>query len=167
MPILSELSTAVKRQRSEMGLTQERLADLAGLSRATVNELETGKLGNLSLDRAERLVNLLGLGLGITGVKRPSHGQKDIGIFEAAARAASVSYGEPMPPEALRQALLTGVIAPSYIPQLRAFLDEAPVSILSAAAAEMESENGAPRKATWQKMRQLAAVLACTRGIWR
>lgn len=49
MAILSELSNVVKRQRSEMGLSQERLAELAGLSRASVNELETGKLANLSL----------------------------------------------------------------------------------------------------------------------
>ncbi|UUZ70718.1 helix-turn-helix domain-containing protein [Polaromonas sp. P1(28)-8] len=49
MAILSELSGIVKRQRSEMGLTQERLAQLAGLSRATINDLETGKIMNLSL----------------------------------------------------------------------------------------------------------------------
>lgn len=50
-----------------MGLSQERLGELAGLSRATINELETGKLANLSLTRAERLANVLGYGLGVTG----------------------------------------------------------------------------------------------------
>lgn len=64
MAILNELSSMVKRQRSEMGLSQERLAELAGLSRATINELETGKLSNLSLTRAERLANTLGLDWG-------------------------------------------------------------------------------------------------------
>ena len=43
-----------------MGLSQERLAELAGLSRATINALEAGRLDNLSLTRAERLANTLG-----------------------------------------------------------------------------------------------------------
>ncbi len=64
MAVLSELSNFVKSQRSEMGLSQERLGELAGLSRATINALETGKLVNLSLVRAERLANVLGYGLG-------------------------------------------------------------------------------------------------------
>ena len=66
----------------------------------------------------------------------------------------------------LRHALLTGVIPPNYIAQLRALLDEAPLSVLSAAVAQIEVENGMPRRATWQKMRQLATAVACMRGIW-
>ena len=166
MPILNELATIVKRQRSEMGLSQERLAELAGLSRATINELETGKLSNLSLTRAERLANLLGYGLGVTGVKRPKADPGASSALDTASRSASVSYGDPIPPETLRHALVTGVIPPRHIAQLRALLDEAPLSVLSAVVAQLESENGAPRKATWQKMRQLAAAVACTRDIW-
>lgn len=68
MVILSELSLVVKRQKSKMGLSQERLGVLASLSRATINELETDKPANLSLTRAERLANVLGYGLGVTGI---------------------------------------------------------------------------------------------------
>ncbi len=166
MPILQELSTVVKRQRSEMGLSQERLAELAGLSRATINELETGKLSNLSLTRAERLANLLGYGLGMTGVRKPKSKSESDNALETAVRTANVSYGTALRAETLRHALLTGVIPPKHIPQLRALLDEAPVSVLSALVAQLETENGARRKITWQKMRQLAAAVACTRGIW-
>ena len=150
-----------------MGLSQERLAELAGLSRATINELETGKITNLSLTRAERLANLLGYGLGMTGGRRPKEKGQEVGnALETAARSASVSYGDPIPAETLRQALLTGAVQPSYIAQLRALLDETPMSVLSAVVAQLEAENGASRKATWQKMRKLAAALASTRGIW-
>ncbi len=167
MPILTELGTVVKRQRSEMGLSQERLAELAGLSRATINELETGKLNNLSLTRAERLANLLGYGLGVTGVRKPRSDPAAGSALEMAARSANVSYGDHIPTETVRHALLTGAIPPKYIAQLRALLDEAPLSVLSAVVAQLESENGTPRKATWQKMRQLAAAVACTRDIWK
>jgi len=166
MPILTELSSAIKRQRSDMGLSQERLAVLAGLSRTTINELETGKLGNLSLARAERLANLLGFGIGITGVKTPKPGRDAGSVFDTAARTASVSYSDPIPPDTLRHAMLTGVISPGYIAQLRSFLDEAPISVISSAVAELELDTGTARKAIWQKLRQLAATLACTRDLW-
>jgi hypothetical protein len=61
---------------------------------------------------------------------------------------------------------MTGTAPPKHIAQLRAVLDEAPLSVLTAAAAELELQSGAPRRATWQKMRQLAVVIACTRDIW-
>ena len=167
MAILHELSNVVKRQRSDMGLSQERLAELAGLSRATINELETGKLTNLSLTRAERLANALGFGLGMTGVRRGKSGRDTADALETAALSGSISYGEQIPADTLRQALLTGVVPPKHIAQLRALLDEASLSVLSAVAAQIEVENNVPRKATWQKMRQLAAAVACTRPVWQ
>ncbi len=95
-------------------------------------------------------------------------GQFSVGgnTLETAARSGSISYGEMIPPETLRHALVTGVIPPNYIAQLRALLDEAPLSVLSAAVAQIEVENDVPRRATWQRMRQLATATACTRGIW-
>ena len=164
MPILDELSMLVKRQRGEMGLTQERLAELAGLSRVTINQLETGKISNLSLTNAEHLANVLGFGLGVTGARKSKDEASQ--ALEIAARTASVSYGDPIPPETLRSALLKGFVPPDYIPQLRALFDEAPVGVLSGIAKQLEKEDGVPAKATWQKMRQLAAVLGCSRGIW-
>lgn len=166
MPILSELADIVKRQRSEMGLSQERLAELAGLSRSTINALEAGKLANLSLTRAERLVNVLGYGLGVTGVRRSKSDEQPGSALEVAARSGGISYGEPIPPETLRHSLMTGTVPPKHIAQLRAVFDEAPLSVLTAAAAELELQSGASRRATWQKMRQLAVVIACTRDIW-
>jgi len=166
MAILSELSHVVKRQRSDMGLSQKRLGELAGLSRATINELETGKLTNLSLTRAERLANVLGYGLGMTGIRQPKSGGQPGNALEMAARSGSISYSEPIPLATLRHALVTGTIPPKHIAQMRAVLDEAPLSVLSAAVAQIELERGEPRKVTWQRMRQLAAVMACTRDIW-
>lgn len=166
MPILSELSNTVKLQRSEMGLSQERLAELAGLSHATIIELETGKLTNLSLTSAERLVNTLGFGLGVTGARKAKSDRDAVGALETAARSGSISYRDTIPTETLRHALVIGLVPPTYAPQLRALLDEAPWSVLSAAVAQIEAENDVPREETWQRMRQLATAMACTRGIW-
>lgn len=146
-----------------MGLSQERLAQLAGLSRATINALETGKIGNLSLTRAERLANLLGYGLGVTGSRAAADPSR---ALATAARTASVSYDTSLPAETLRNSLLKGHIAPRYIPHLRTLLDEAPAGLLSSVALQLELENDIPRQATWQNYRLLARTLACTRDIW-
>ena len=165
MPILHELAANVKKKRSEMGLSQERLAELAGLSRATINALEAGRLDNLSLTRAERLANTLGYGLGVTGT-RSSKEDTDASALETASMSSSISYGTPIPPEVLRHSLLTGAIPPKHIAQLRALLDESPLSVLSSVAAQLEREDGVRSRSTWQRMRQLAVALACSRPIW-
>ncbi len=113
MPILSELCNVVKGKRSEMGLSQERLAERAGLSRATINALETGKLANLSLTRAERLANVLGYGLGVTGIRKPKSDEQLGNALETAARSGSISYSVPIPPETLRRAWSPAQFLPS------------------------------------------------------
>lgn len=163
MPILHELAANVKQKRSEMGLSQERLAELAGLSRATINALEAGKLNNLSLTRAERLANILGYGLGVTGTRSK---ETDSSALETASLSSSISYGTAIPPEVLRHSLLTGTVPPKHLAQLRALLDESPLSVLSAIAAQLERENDVKSRSTWQRMRQLAVAVACSRPIW-
>lgn len=162
MAILAELSDSVRARREELGLSQQQLARLAGLSRATISGLESGALTSLSLSRAERLANEIGLSLAVTGRRT----QRGNGAIARAARAASVSYGIEIPADELERSLHMGVIAPSYVPQLKALLDEAPLSLLSDVAAELEKKCGARRNVTWSKMRQLARALGCTRGIW-
>lgn len=164
MAILSELSLAVKNRRSEIGLSQDRVAQLAGLSRASINELETGRMNNLSLNRAEKLANTLGLSLGVTGLRRPKASPDD--ALMVAARTASVSYRQMLPPEVLTQALRDGAAPPEFMPHLRTLLDEAPLSVLSDVAVALEQQFGIRRQSTWQRMRSLANELACRRDIW-
>lgn len=164
MPILNELAMLVKRQRADMGLTQERLAELAELSRVTINQLETGRIVNLSLSNAERLANVLGYGLGVVGVRKEKDDLSN--ALDNAARTASVSYAKPLPASTLRSAVLTGVVAPDFIPHLRVLLDEAPTGLLSDITLQLEREEQVPRPTTWRKLRQLALALGCTRGIW-
>ena len=65
MTTLHELGNAVHARRSEMGLTQARLAALSGLTRQTVNQVENGTVVDLSLNRASRLAEVLGLSLAV------------------------------------------------------------------------------------------------------
>ncbi|WP_158290259.1 helix-turn-helix transcriptional regulator [Ramlibacter sp. WS9] len=162
MPLLKELGAAVRQRRREMGLSQQQLAHLVELSRATINELEMGKLKDLSARRIERLANELGFAVGLVGTLRP----KGRGALKVAAGIASVPYKAEMPASALFDSLKAGVVAPAYIPHLRTLLDEAPVAILAEIADELES-HGLPKLATWKRMGMLAGVLRCDRPLWQ
>jgi transcriptional regulator with XRE-family HTH domain len=163
MPLLRELGTAVRQRRQDIGLTQQQLADLVELSRATVTDLETGKLKDLSANRIERVANELGFALGLVGARRA----RDKSALEAAARIASVPYTNELPAGVLLESLREGAVPPGYIPHLRTLLQEAPIAILADVADELEQSHRIPRPDTWKRMRMLASVLKASRRLWQ
>jgi len=110
MSPLVEVSHAVRARRRDMGLTQAAVAKLSGLSRATVNQLEAGTIRDLSLGRASRLLDALGLSIQVSSdrLSRGAQGRAKSPPLELAARTASVSYRYGMTAVELRKALLTG-----------------------------------------------------------
>jgi transcriptional regulator with XRE-family HTH domain len=162
MPLLKELGAAVRQRRQEIGLSQEALARMSGLSRTTIVNLENGALNNLASTRIEALANSLGFAVGLLGPDPARNG----GAIAAAARVASVPYRKQLPTDVLRDALIHGIVPPGYIPQMRTLLQEAPVATLAGVAEELEHDSKVPRPATWARMRALAGVLKCERPIW-
>jgi len=57
---LLELGSTVKRVRKERGLTQERLAKKANISRATLSKLENGHIAQVSIVTLNDILNHLG-----------------------------------------------------------------------------------------------------------
>jgi len=162
MALIQELGTAVRQRRREIGLSQQALARMSGLSRATVVNLENGSLQNLASTRIEAVANSLGFAVGLVSTDRGRIG----GALADAARVASVPYRKQLPPDVLRDALLQGVVPPGYVPHLRTLLQEAPVATLAAVVQELEQSRDDPKSATWSRMRALANVLKCDRPIW-
>jgi len=163
MPLLKELGTAVRQRRQDMGLSQQALADLVALSRATVIDLETGKVKDLSANRIERLANELGFAVGLVGTRHA----KGKSALEAAARTASVPYTSELPASVLLDSIKDGTVPPAYIPHLRTLLQEAPVAILADLADELQKLHDVPRADTWKRMRMLASVLKSNRRLWQ
>lgn len=163
MPLLREIGSAVRQRRREIGLSQQQLADLVDLSRATVSDLENGTLKDLSSNRVERLANELGFAVGLVGTRRP----KDARVIEAAARVASVPYTTELPPAVLCESLRDGVVPPGYIPHLRTLLQEAPVAMLADIVDELHQLHDVPKSLVWKQMRTLAGVLKSDRPLWQ
>ena len=166
MGAIHELGQAMRMRRAEMGLSQAQVAALSGLSRQTVNQLETGAVPDLGLNKAERLATLLGLALRVdAGRARPARLQKMTPLMRAAA-TASVSYKAPLTAAKLKHILMTGRVAEDYAPHLHAFLDEAPVSLLASVADQLHEQVGLDRGAVWKTYRRLAHEVKSQREIW-
>ena len=169
MSMLMELGQAVRQRRVDLGISQAALARLAGLSRATINQVENGRLKDLSLTRTRRILDVLGLGLTI----EPAHPRapsaspaQPTPALVRAARSASVSYREALSPDELQKALVGDDLPAGRAPHLRALLDEVPMPVLGQLVEQVHHASGLTRSALWSRMRELARQLHASREVW-
>ena len=168
MSAIQDLGSSVRTRRSDMGLTQAALANLSGLSRATVNQVEKGTINDLSLNRASKLLSVLGL---FISVAAPRHERVESraakrSALELAARTAGVSYRVAMSADQLRDALATGDVPAEFMPHVHTLLEEAPVALLAGVVEQLHQELGVERAQGWKKMRTLAHQFKSNRGLW-
>ena len=158
-----EVGKAVRIRRLILGLTQLRLAKLAGLSRQTVQQLEAGTIADLSFGR---VVNLLGvLGLSFTPPTTKAR-EKKRGLWMA-AKNASVSYKGELTSEQLQRALASGRVPANHTSQLLHFLDETPLQMVVMAVEETAHLATVPPVRIWACVAQLARQLESKRSdLW-
>ena len=60
--INKKFGSAIRKKRIELGYSQESLAEIAGLNRSFLSELERG-ITTISIERAEKLCRVLGTSL--------------------------------------------------------------------------------------------------------
>ena len=160
---LNDIGQAVHNRRKALGLSQGQLAHLSGLSRQTLVGLENGSLNDLGINRAARVLSVLGLDMpSPTTLAR----QKKRGLWMA-ARNASVSYANELEPEMLGAVLATGEVPASYAAHLAHLLDEAPVPIMVMAVEEAAASAHVPPRAIWRNVTKLAQSLSVhRRELW-
>lgn len=156
---LYEIGLAVAKRRAELDLTQAQLAKLAGLSRFTVNQLETGKVKDLGVNKLIPLLSVLGIEL--TAKPRPE--QK--GLYKAAV-SANVSYKGHLTEHLLANALATGQIPQGYESQLSVILDEVPVPVVVKAVEEAAKSSGMQPRKIWKNLATWSKDLHLYRRVW-
>jgi transcriptional regulator with XRE-family HTH domain len=127
-----ELGYAIRRRRIERDLTQAQLAAAAGLSRTTLNQLETGLFTDLGVRKLQAILDQLGLTLSIREAPRASRPD----FIRMACTTASVSYKSALTEDELVRSLISGKVPPGKRPHLRALLDEATTSLLKGLVRE-------------------------------
>ncbi len=160
---LYEVGKAVRIRRLALGLTQLRLARLAGLSRQTVQQLEAGTIADLSFGRVVKLLGVLGLSFAPPTIQAR---EKKRGLW-IAAKNASVSYKSELTSEQLRQALATGQVPTNHQSQLLHFLDETPLQVVVMAVEETAHLEAVPPAYIWACVAQLTRQLGSVRSdLW-
>jgi len=157
---LRQIGLRVRERREALGLSQQRLARLTGLSRATVNQLETGVLVDLGVTKLVVLLDLVGLQV-TAGTQAPiRHG------LLMASRSASVSYKSPLLAGQLAKVLASGELPTALLPQVATFIDEAPLPLVAAAVEEAAAREHVPPKLIWQHLQRWARELGSPRHAW-
>jgi DNA-binding XRE family transcriptional regulator len=157
---LHEIGTLVRERRDTLGLSQDRLAKLAGLSRATINQLETGALVDLGVIKLACLLELVGLTFEAHARATPHRG------LLMASRTASVSYKTQLDAGQLAKALATGEVPPGLLPHVATFLDEAPLLLVVSAVEEAAKRGRVPPKRIWQHVARWASEVNSPRRVW-
>lgn len=166
---LQELGNAVRARRADMGLSQSAVAELSGLSRSTVCALENGTINDLSLNRAQKLLEVLGLSLSIPEAHpRAKRTTRPPTLpSELAARTANVSYSSQVTGNEIKHALLKLMVPPHAEANVRSLLEDAPVTMLARLVEQIHGESQADRAVVWGNMRKMARKMHVNRRIFR
>ena len=183
---LHDLAPIIHARRTALGLSQDRLAKLCGLSRATVNQLENGTLVDLGAAKLLALLALLGLELNAHRKPAP------LDALALLSQTASVSYKRVLQPAELARALAQGdlrdglgqvalrVLQPAELaralaqgdlpeaitPHIATVLDEAPLALILAAVEQAARATRTPPKTLWKHLVQWAHALQSPTTAW-
>jgi transcriptional regulator with XRE-family HTH domain len=157
---LREVGMHVHDKRKELGISQAQLAKLAGLSRTTVNQLESGVLEDLGYTKLTHLLGILGLSLDAKERLKKSPALK------MAAQTASTSYKKILTSDVLRNILKSGVVPDDFKPHVITLLDETPVQLVLSAIYEASIETQTPTKIVMKQVSAIAKALQTHRTVW-
>lgn len=129
---LQEIGFRLRAARLEQKRTQAQLAKAAGVSRTTLNQLESGLVIDLSVQRLRAILREVGLDL----LLGQSNSDPAPDFIRMAATSASVSYRSPLSEDELIRALLTGKVPASRRPHFRTLLEEASPALLQGLVEE-------------------------------
>lgn len=157
---LREVGMHVHEKRKEFGISQAQLAKLAGLSRTTINQLETGVLEDLGYTKLNHVMGLLGMSFDASDRVKKSP------ALTTAARAASTSYTKLLNAETLKHILQSGVVPEDFKPHMMTLLDETPVPLVLSAIREASVETNTPAKTVMKHVAAMAKSLHAHRAVW-
>lgn len=129
---IQDFSSEIRRARLEQGLTQAQLAASVGLSRETLNLLESGLIRELGFRKVLAVLDKLGLELTLEPGRRPRRPD----YVRMACTTANVSFRSALTQDELIHALVTGKVPAKRGAHIRTLLDEAPATLLNGLAGE-------------------------------
>lgn len=129
---IQELGHEIRRARLARGMTQAELAAAVGISRPTLNLLESGLVRDLGVRKVLAVLDRLGLELAWQHGGRPRRPD----YVRMACTSANISFKSALTDDELVHALVTGKVPAGRSAHLRSLLNEAPAMLLRGLAEE-------------------------------
>lgn len=161
---VSDIGAVVRAHRKLSGISQKDLAAIVGVSRATLNYLESGREIEIGAGRLFEVLEVLGIDL----VLQETSGIKaDAKRVDQSLKSMAGKGRKALPRPVLVEALTVGRVPIGMEEQVTAFVDQAPDDVLLAAIRVTAAESGLPAKEVWKNGRSLAKTASSDRLIWR
>lgn len=159
---LHELGNVVRAARIASGLSQAGVAALVGVSRATVNALETGT-GDTVSSTVLAVLDVLGVDL----VARPAESTRPEDRLSWAAASASTSFKRAIDSSMLERILREGRAPDAYLPHVSHVTSELSDRRLLQLVRVVASRAELPPKRVWRNLRMLADQAQSAHPRWR
>lgn len=153
-----DIGKAVRNARIAQQITQAELADRVGLSRVTVNQLESGVFPDLGINKLLSVLETVGLDLAITKKDRKK-GPRD--YLRLACISANVGYKTKIKPDALARMLMTGKVVAGTKPNMRVVFEELPEEVFAGVVSQVGNWRE-PDKLS-QNIRAIAKVIGSSK----
>lgn len=151
---VAEVGAVVRAYRKASGLSQQELADLAGISRATLNYLESGRDIEIGAGKLLALLDLLGIAVAVPATVDRKHDERTVDRAVHAIRSGGAK--SKVTRKVLDEALATGRVPEGTQPLLRAALDHLSGPECTALVRCVVAASGQPAKTVWRNARSLA-----------
>ena len=159
-----DIGAAVRKARLAMNITQDALARQAGVSRGTINQLETGVFPDLGVKKLLAIFGVVGLEISIGEKRTAKRQQRD--YLEMACISANVSYRRRLSPDTLARALLTGKVPPRMGPHLRVVYDEVPPRVFEGLVRQVSSWGSKP-ETVLRHVREIGESIGSSRKLYQ
>jgi transcriptional regulator with XRE-family HTH domain len=157
---VAEVGSVIRAYRRASGVSQKDLAGMVGISRATLNYLESGRDIEIGAGKLLALLDLLAVPFAVPpGVDR----EHDDELLEQAARSVGA---KKLPRKVVVEALATGKAPAGSESALRSLLDDTPEPAILAIVRAVAAGSGQQPKAVWKHGRSVAKAVGSTRRVW-
>lgn len=159
---VASLGAVVRAHRKASGLSQKDLARAAGVSRATLNYLESGREDmEIGASKLLALLDVLGIPVAVSATVDRTADEAAV-----AAALADLGKGVRLKEGDLMEALASGRVPPGAEEGIRAFLTGAPAGAGPAAIRLAAARSGNPPKEISRNGRSLAKALQVACPEW-
>jgi transcriptional regulator with XRE-family HTH domain len=164
---VAEVGGVVRSYRKASGLSQKVLATRVGMSRATLNVLESGRAIEIGAGKLLALFDVLGIPFGVPTEIDRAGDDATIDRMLAGLADEDAKRAKRLPRRLLIEAFASGRVPIDYDRQLAAVLEDADEPAVLAVIRSASATAGLSAKDVWKNGRNLAKSVGCTRALWQ